>query len=816
MKKSLHFLLGLLCLFLSNTTASFAQASSASLPISASPKTLGTITGTVTDSTTGQPVEFATVALTLLNATQSVDGALSDEKGQFTFSKIPAGQYQVTVSYVGYQPHKTNSVQVTENQLEVTVPIIRLRAVENRLKEVTVVGQKPLVEDKADRLVYNADQDITNAGGTAEDVLKKVPSLTVDVDGNVQLRGSGNVRVLVNNKASSLLATSVADALKQIPADMIKSVEVITSPSAKYDAEGSAGIINIITKKSLLPGVHGNVAGMVGTQSTNLNSTLNARRTKLGMNLSVGAFTYDVPKGFGMYRREFAEGQDIITIQDGDGKVFGGGSNAQLGLDYDLDSANLFSAGVKINQGKYRGENQQITTATVARPYNYIRNTSQYQFTPLGTDVNLDYTHIFKPQQELTLLGQYSRSAHGNLVDQDHFTQQEELFYVQRNTNQNVNRELTLQSDYTHPFLNKATLEVGVKAILRRAESDAQYDIRFPLENKSLPEENNFHYRQDVAAGYLSYGFTLAKQYAVKVGSRYEHTWLSGDFTSTQTTLNQEYHTLIPSFSVSRTFKEIHTVKANYTQRIQRPHIFLLNPYRDSRDPKSVFFGNPALDPELTHLYELGYSTFFKTSSVVATMYLRKVNNVIQQVYLGIEEGVAQNTFVNAGKLLSYGLNLSGSTKPVPSLSLNGNLNAYYNRLQGLGGLATGWQYNLNLTTGYEFGKGFSGQFTSMFNSPRVTLQGRALAWQQYSLAVKKEFWEKKASLTLGVNNPLTKSVNFGQETVTDAFVQTNENRNFNRAVRLSFDYKFGRQNPAASAARKKKAIRNDDVKQGE
>jgi outer membrane receptor protein involved in Fe transport len=814
MKKSLYFLLGLLCLFLSNHCAALAQATT-SANINPS-KSLGTISGIITDSTTGKPVEFATVALTRSSSSQPVEGTLSNDKGEFILGKVPAGQYTLAISFVGYKPHNIHPIQVTENKLEVVLPTVRLSAVENRLKEVTVVGQKPLVEDKPDRLIYNADQDITNAGGTAEDVLKKVPSLTVDVDGNVQLRGSGNVRVLVNNKASSLMATSVADALKQIPADMIKSVEVITSPSAKYDAEGSAGIINIITKKSLLPGVYGNVGGMAGTQSTNLNSTVNARRQKLGMNLSVGTFTYDVPKGFGMYRQEFVEGPDIITLQDGDGKVFGGGSNAQLGLDYDLDSANLFSVGFKINQGKYQGENQQITTSTVARPYTYIRNTNQYQYTPLGTDVNLDYTHIFKSQQELTLLGQYSRSAHGNLVDQDHFTQQEELFYVQRNSNQNVNRELTFQTDYTHPFQNKATLEVGLKAILRRAESDAQYDIRFPLENKSLPEENNFYYRQDVAAAYLSYGLTLVKQYAVKVGGRYEHTWLSGDFTSTQTSLSQSYHTLIPSFSLSRTIKENHTLKVNYTQRIQRPHIFLLNPYRDSRDPKSVFFGNPALDPELTHLYELGYSTFFKTSSVMATLYLRKIDNVIQQVYLGIEEGVAQNTFVNAGKLLSYGFNLSGSTKPVPALSLNGNLNAYYNRLQGLGGQRTGWQYNLNLSTGYEFGKGFSGQFTGMFNSPRVTLQGRALAWQQYSLAVKKEFWEKKASLTLGVNNPFTKSVNFGLETVTDGFMQTNENRNFNRAVRLSFDYKFGRQNASSKPARNKKSIRNDDVKQGE
>ncbi|QHL87911.1 TonB-dependent receptor [Nibribacter ruber] len=813
MKKSIHFLLGGLCLFLSAFSPVWAQTSVAS---STSVQNRGTISGVVTDAATGKPIEFATVALTRQNATQSLDGVLTNDKGAFTLNSVPVGTYEVKVSFVGYVSQQVSPVIVAEQQLSVHVAPLQLSPEAHKLKEVTVVGQKPLIEDKVDRLVYNADQDISNSGGNAADVLRKVPSLSVDMDGNVQLRGSANVRVLVNNKTSTLMATSLADALRQIPADMIKSVEVITSPSAKYDAEGSAGIINIITKKNTLQGLTGNAGGLVGTQSQSFYSSLSTRRQKWGVTLGASAFRYDVPKGFGMYRREFAEGEDIITRQEGEGKVYGGGSSAQLGLDYDLDSANLFSLGIKFNQGRYQGKNEQITTTTSSAGYPYIRNTNQYQYTPLGLDLNLDYTHIFQPQQELTVLAQFSQSDHGNFVDQDHFTQADDLFYLQRNTNQNSNQEITFQTDYTHPVTNNATLEVGLKAILRNAQSDGRYDIRFPLEGRALPDQNSLNYQQDVAAGYLSYGFKMGKHYALKVGGRYEHTWLSGDFTTTQTSLSQRYHIFIPSFSVSRTFKENHTVKVNYTQRIQRPHIFLLNPYRDSRDPKSVFYGNPALEPERTHLYELGYSTFFNTSSLTSSLYVRQIDNAIQMVTLQIEDGVAQNTYVNAGNLLSYGLTVAGSVKPLAALSVNGDINWYYNQLQGAGFRNAGWQYNLNLTTGYEFGKGFTGQFSGLFGSSRVTLQGRALPWQQYSLAVKKEFWNKKASLTLAVNNPFTKSVNFGQETVTDAFVQTNENRNFNRALRLSFDYKFGQQNASKNPARKKKTIRNDDVKQGE
>ncbi|MBC3540716.1 TonB-dependent receptor domain-containing protein [Rufibacter sediminis] len=810
MKKRALFLLGFLCLYFSG----WAQ-NNASKTTEASGKGAGKITGTVLDSVSGKPVAFATVALAQMGGNPSKDGTLTDDQGRFTFSPIPVGEYQVTVSFIGYQTKNIRPVKVIAGEPEVKIGRVTLSPAENKLKEVTVVGQKPLVEDKIDRLVYNADQDITNVGGNASDVLRKVPSLSVDVDGNVQLRGSSNVRVLINNKASTMLATNLADALRQIPSDQIKSVEVITSPSAKYDAEGSAGIINIITKRNSLPGLTGSIGATAGTQNSSVFSNLSMQRGKMGVTLNLNGFRYSVPKGYGLYRVEHAEGEDVITRQTGDGRVHGGGASAELGLTYDPDSLNLFSVGLKMNTGRYQGSSAQETTTTQPGPFPYIRNASKFQFIPLGADVNLEYTHVYKPQQELTLLGQFSQSDHENFVHQDRFTRQDQLFYLQRNTNQNSNREITFQADYGHPFKNKATLEVGAKAILRRANSDAQYDITYPLEDRAAPEENTFHYRQDVVAGYLFYGVTLGKKNTLKTGLRWEQTQLKGDFTSTQTFLNETYHHLIPSLVLSRTLKENHTLKFSYTQRLQRPHIFLLNPYRDNRDPKSIFFGNPALDPELTHLYEAGYSTFFKTSSLSAALYLQQVDNAIQLVTLGLEDGVSQNTYENAGKLLSYGVNVSGATKPVPAVSLNGNANVYYNRLSGLGTENTGWQYNLNVTTGYELGKGLTAQFSGGFNSARVTLQGKAYAWQYYNFAVKKALFEKRGSLTLGVNNPFTKSINYGSETRTEAFTQVSENRNFNRSVRLSFDFKFGQQN-ASKTPRKQKSIRNDDMKEGE
>ncbi len=805
-------MLGLLCLCLNVSVEGWAQ--SASQPIAlAEVKGPGKISGVLTDSLTGKPVEFATVAL--LQNGKNLDGTLTDSRGHFTFSHLRTGTYELNFSFIGYNAKNLKSIIITEKDPEVIVGNTKLSPAATKLQEVTVVGQKPLIEDKIDRLIYNADQDLTNTGGNAADVLQKVPSLTVDADGNVQLRGSGNVRVLLNGKPSPFLANNLAEALKQIPSDQIKSVEVITSPSAKYDAEGTAGIINIITKKSFVPGLNGNVGLTLGNRNSSLSSSLYARRGKFGTNLSLSGFQYNVPKGFGMYRKEFREGEDVVTTQTGGGRVYGGGGNVQLGLEYDLDSVNLLSAGVQLNTGRYKGDGSQKTITSESGPYQQIGNNTHNQFSPLSADINFGYTRIIKPKQELTVLGQFSQFKMESFIDQNrHTLGDQQLYYLQHNTNQSMNRETTLQTDYVHPFTDKSTLEVGVKSIFRRAYSNTQYQVHYPLEDRQDLEDNNFNYTQDVAAGYLSYKVTLLKNYAAIIGVRYEHTRLKGAFTSTQTNLDESYQHIIPSLAVSRTFKENHTLKLSYTQRLQRPHIFLLNPYRDIRDPKSVFYGNPKLAPELSHLYEIGYSTFFKTSSVSTALYVRKINNAIQQVTPEIIDGISQNTFANAGKLLSYGLNVSGSTKPVPALNLNGNLNLYYNQINGLGMHNSGWQYNLSFSTGYDFGKGFSGQFSGGFNSPRVLLQGQSLSWSYYNLAVKKELFDKRGSVSLGVNNPFTKSINYGQQISTAVFEQTNDNINFNRGIRISFDFKFGQQS-GSKPPRKKKTIKNDDMKEG-
>ncbi|MDX5347190.1 MAG: TonB-dependent receptor, partial [Hymenobacteraceae bacterium] len=340
-------------------TGAAQQAPKMAIPGTAAPKGNGKISGTVTDAGTGKPVEFATVSLIPAGSTQPVDGAMCDEKGRFTISKIATGDYRLNISFIGYEAQVKEKISITDGNESVDLGTIQLKPDVKTLQEVEVVGEKLLIEDRVDRMVYNAEKDATTAGTSAAEVLQKVPMVTVDLDGNVQLRGSSNVRVLINNKPSTIMAASVADALRQIPADMIKTVEVITSPSAKYDAEGTAGIINIITKKNTLQGVNGNVNSSLGTRYSNLFLSTNMRRNNFGINANVGGNFFN-NKGYSRYTRTDFVSADArnLTYQQSDYHNFNVFNYGQIGFDYDINKKITINGSVRMHLGNMRNDNQ--------------------------------------------------------------------------------------------------------------------------------------------------------------------------------------------------------------------------------------------------------------------------------------------------------------------------------------------------------------------------------------------------------------------------------------------------------------------------
>ncbi|MEJ8803307.1 TonB-dependent receptor domain-containing protein [Pontibacter sp. H249] len=802
-----------------------AQQQTAAMPGATAPKGNAKISGVILDADTKQPIEFATVALISVATGKPIDGTMADDKGRFTITKVAAGKYKLNVSFLGYQLQTMENVTVASDNADVNVGSVSLASDTKKLSEVVITGEKPLVEEKIDRTVYNADKDITNAGGNAADVLQKVPSLSLDTDGNVQLRGSSNVRVLINNKPSAIMAGNIADALKQIPADQIKSVEVITSPSAKYDAEGTAGIINIITKRDGgLQGVTGSVALAAGTRGSNGNASLNVRRGKLGIN---GNFGGNMFYNHGdMTNTIIIPSTQSNSFQSGKTDINGRFMNGQLGFEYDITPKNSLTGGIRMNGGKFNMQNDQESTdrkngEITNNFFNDIRNRNQRQ----GIDYNLDFTHYFKkPQQELAILSQLSTTDTETRNFQDRFTSGEAPFYLQRNVNDGGNDELTFQVDYTHPFSNKTMLEIGAKTIFRDVTSDGLYDVTDRGDERERTE--SFLYEQDVKAAYLTYGFTLKKLLNIKLGGRFEQTDIDGNFKSGSETkfIKDDYEHFIPSVALSYTLKQKHTFKANFTQRIQRPSLFYLNPFRQEQTSNTQIKGSIDLDPELTNLYEAGYSTYFKTTSVNASLYMRETDNAIETVVeVDPETNITTLSFRNIAQNKTYGMSLFGNTKPTNNWTIGGSSNIYFVDLKSQYTSNSGWMYNINANSSYSFGKGISAQFNGGFNSRRVQLLGKFNSFSFHSLAFKKELFDKKGGITLSLDNPFRRSLRMANDVEVNEPTAINpvpyEQRirinNYNRGVRVSFNYSFGKMDQQ-KPPRRKKSIRNDDAKQGD
>ncbi|GAB3777848.1 outer membrane beta-barrel family protein [Spirosoma horti] len=786
----------------------------------------GKLTGSLTDSTTAKPVPFATAAL--MDGTKLITGTTTDGAGAFVLPNIPVGSYTLALSFVGYRT-KRIPVTLTADQPVRQLGSILLMTEGKTLGEVTVAGQKALVEDKGDRLVYNAEKDISNAGGTAADVLRKVPTLSVDLDGNVQMRGNGNIKVLINGKPSAMMARNLADALRQMPANVIKSIEVITSPGAKYDAEGSAGVINIITKKAL-EGFNGSVNVTAGNLNRGVGTNLNLKRKKFGFSLSANGYQF----------RNIRESQStrttLMPVSDGTSQPLniltqssqadntGTGGYGEMSADYDPDSTSHFNFAANVWGGYYPNNNSVINrlTSPTGDVLQAFRNDIRFS-NPYGNgQLDLGYTKTFKkPGQELSILTQFSRMPDNYFYDTDRYSLSDLLTYRQHSTNYSSNKEYTAQADYTHPFtINGAhdttniKLEVGLKAILR--DIGSEYRVTQSLDGRGdlLPDSsqsNDFNYTQRVYSSYTSLRVDNKRQWSLNAGARYEHTAIQSDFVTSQTKLFSQYNNLIPSVTLSKKIKT-NTFKISYTQRIQRPLVWYLNPWLNQSDPKNIQTGNPLLNPELSHATELAYSLSAKSGlSLNTALYWRLTNNAIEYLATVDAAGISTTKPQNIGQRKAYGLNVNISSQPTKDWSLNGGGDLRYVDLsspalkQGNSGLV----WNLNLNTSYKLPKNYTLQANGNYNSGWISLQGTNTGFYWHSLSAKHDILNKQASLTLGLNNPFYRGIAQTSRQSAPTFESESRFYMIRRSVRLTFEWRFGQM--SAGGSKKGKKISNDD-----
>ncbi len=797
--------------------------------------------GGVIDAESSQPVEFANIVLLNPETGKPVDGTVCDEKGKFTMNKVAAGKYNVTISFIGYETQTIEGIIIPDKKEEISLGLVKLSTGAKVLNEVTVTGQKQLLEEKVDRLVYNAENDQTARGGDATDVLKRVPMLSVDLDGNVSMRGSSNIQVLINNKPSTIVASSVADALKQIPADQIKTVEVITSPSAKYDAEGSGGIINIITKKNTLQGLTLGVDAGIGLRGSNLGLNGNYRKGKMGFSLGGwGRANYNVNGRFENSQTTYAltdpQYTSVIssTYQRADTRNQGIFGNYNLGWDYDINEKNFVTASVRF--GARNGTNYQdnLFSSTILgnAPANTTLRNSHSEDLSNNIDANLSYTHMYaKPQRELSILGSYSRNNRDNnfeniiLQKNDAFTSAGSI----QNKNNSYNEEVTFQADYQTPIGTMQMVEFGGKDIMRKAFSDFLYleddngdGIYTPSTSNS--RSNNLNYDQNVVSGYLSYTLSTKSGYSFKAGSRYEYTTINA-YTKTESNIDiPSYGALVPSINVSKKLANGKTLKAGYNRRIQRPSIRFLNPNIQAPNPYNITQGNPQLDPEYTNNFELSYSTFIKGTSLNFSTFWRNTNNGIQEIrdIPADADSVIRTQYRNIGKENAVGINFFANVV-IGKLMLNGGADVFYSMLNnnlpldGTNAIYSasneGWVYNYRLFGSYNLTKGWGFQFFGFYRGKQVQLQGTQGGFGIYSLGLKKDFNNKKGSIGFGAENFFTPEFRIKNESKSVIYEQNSLNVLHNMSFRVNISYRIGKM--SMDAPKRRRSVNNDDLKDG-
>ncbi|MGC4021612.1 MAG: TonB-dependent receptor [Cyclobacteriaceae bacterium] len=812
----------------------------------------GKITGVVIDSTSNAGVEFANVALLDAKTHQAVNGNVCDDKGKFEITKIANGDYILVISFIGYK-NKTMPIQISDKKNDINLGNVQLSPSVTVLKAVEVVGQKTLIEEKVDRLVYNAENDATAKGGDATDVLRRVPMLTVDLDGNVSLRGSQNIKVLINNKPSTITASSVADALKQIPSDQIKTVEVITSPSAKYDAEGSAGIINIILKKDHLEGLTMGINSSAGYRGSNLGLNGSYRKGKFGVSLGgFGRANYNTPGNFYNNQTTLPTTQtpdiskNIQSATTRNQNLFG---NYTIGLDYDIDKSNSLTGSVRF--GIRNGHNYQdnLTTQSFLNSNENYANESIKNINTLNNshsvDASLNYTHFFKKQnQEFNLLTLYSQSNGQNnfTTTTTHYKGASSDVGVDTlasivNTNPTKNSEATVQADFQTPLNERQMIEVGGKDIMRKATSNASYTDGNgnALPSGQVYNSNTLDYTQNITAGYFSYTLNTASKYSVKAGARYEYTTISATSvigSNPAQPFSQNYGVFVPSINISRRLDNGNMIKIAFNRRIQRPSIQNLNPNTVASNILNVSKGNPSLGPEYTNNYEISYNANIQNTSLNFSAFMRQTNNSIQQlrrtqrvVYNGDTVTAISTTYGNIGTQNAYGGSIFANVSLSNKFSLSGGGDVYYAVLKNndntlIDGVAIynaknqGWVYNVRMFGNYTITKGWGLQFFGFYRGNQVMLQGYQTSFRVYSLSLQKEFNEKRGSVGLGVENFATPTIKINSYTSSPILNQESYNKLYYFNFKINFSYRIGKINNN-QPKKSKKSINNDDLKDG-
>jgi len=773
------------------------------------------ISGTVSDSS--KPLPLVTVRLLKISNKTPLETTLSKDNGGFQLNKPDTGNYVLSFTHTGFEEKKI-TITVGSDAGDMQIEPVQLSRLAGVLKEVVVTSQRPMIEQSDDKIVFNVGDDPTSKSETAIEILRRTPFVTVDGDDNIKVNGKSNFKVLLNGRETSMFARNIKEALRGFPGALISKIEVITSPSAKYDAEGVGGIINIITKKRVA-GYNGTLSSFNRTSDKLSNYSINgnAKLGKFGLSVFLNAGYSDpvsqynvnttIPTDPSAYSQRTLEGNQYTSSD----WSFG---NAELS--WELDSLNTISLYTNIDSWSNKTvSDQTITTDFVSDPSTVSLYHLDNKSNNPGVNVGTDYIKHFKRNKErefsLRFLGEFGKNDSKLNSYQDNPGTDRYLI----NDSYARNDQYTIQADNSIPLKKKGKIEGGVKAILRRANSDFQSLEKYDEgSNYKINPSNTdyFKYMQNVVSFYSMYSLRLKKS-SFRIGARVEYTDVNGDFISSNTKVKHDYANFLPNIQFTNRVSKITTLVFGYTKRLQRPYIWDLNPFVNNNDSLNISYGNPNLGPQTIHA--LSGQVRFSKGNTFAGINLEgsySNNKILQYSSFDAQTGVTSTTSLNIGEEFQSSLNLDFNTKITEkwNLFVNGSLRYSTvtnntNRSQS----NSGFGCNFNLFTSYKFSEKFTvSSYLGLWKDPQ-TIQTTYPFNTWHNVAANYKIFKNKVNISLRAVNYFEKTHDYKTVTKDQNFYSTNINTQIRRGAVLALTWNFGKLTENVS---KKKGVSNDDI----
>lgn len=771
----------------------------------------GSVSGKLIDAINNQPLSFATVSLIRKSDKHPVKGIQTDMNGNFTLAGINNGLYTLHATYVGYLPYVRDTITITPQKRNVQLGNIKLSQGKGLLKEVVVSAQKSQIQLGIDKKSFNVDQSLVSQGGSVTDLLTNVPSVQVDVNGNISLRGSTNVKVLINGKESALTGGDISDILQSIPASAIETIEVITNPSSKYQAEGDSGIINIILKKNAQKGFTGSASASAGSQNT-YNGTINLAYQNSKVNIySNYSYRHGDRIGNGTIDKTTTSNNGTIQTQDqaANQKFTFTGQNIRSGIDVYLSPKTTLGLSNNIN---IRNRNRfQNGNTFINQNDSLLQRIDQNNIsTGHGTNVDfsLDFDHKFKKKdEELTANVDYGIDKNNNF---DNFQSDYNYYYppsyfpsVQNNTTIGTQHNWNFQSDYTLPLKN-GKLEAGFRSTINNNNSNFISDTLNIITggfNYNPFLSNDFIYKQNINAIYTNYEHTFGN-FSIQGGLRLEDAHIRTQLIDSTTTNNrQDYIRLYPTLFLTEKFTDNQTLQLSYSRRVTRPNSRQLSPFIDESNRLNYSQGNPNLLPQDTHSFELSYINYWKTVTLTSSLYYRLTYDNIQQITIPLTPANRDTTltqFENIKSATNAGYELIAKVSPSSKLDITANVNVYYRSIEGDPALrllsTSGYAWNGNLTANIKPIKNLGIQIRGDYQGPQVIPQGTMKAMYGVDGDVR---YDLTKTLNLSINSrDIFNTRHFVSDIIynTPSFTSTqvSDRRFSTRVVLATIAYRFG------------------------